>query len=267
MISPLKNRSILITRDKEQAASLATIIKAQGGKPSFLPVICIEATNDWNPCDEVLTRVKNYDWIVFSSVNSVNYFLKRAAHKNIKKLKNHLAAIGDKTVSLLKEYGYNIDLQPKQASARDLIKSFSEVQLKGQRVLIPGSNIIRPELKAGLEEYGAQVDSIVVYHNRTNTRADTKKTAAMIKQKRLDAITFFSPSAVNGFVNLMGKTMISEITTSQIALVAIGATTAQALKKQKLPSTIIAQKRSAEGLVQSMAEYFSNTLNGVSADA
>jgi uroporphyrinogen-III synthase len=263
----LKNRSILITRDEAQATSLATLIKAEGGNPLFLPVVRIEATDDWKDCDKALEKIESYNWIIFSSTNSVKYFLQRASFKGVKKLKSHLAAVGDTTAGLLKKHGFEIDLLPQETSAAGLLKAFSALGMEGQKVLIPCSDISRPELATGLEEQKAQVNKVVVYHTLTNHDAKTDKISALIKKKQLDAITFFSPSAVKGFINLMGDGIISEIISSHIALFVIGPTTAKALKKQSLPLTAEAAESTTESVVQSMVKHFSNTLDGVSLNA
>ncbi len=88
---------IAVTRPREQGQELAAALAALGAEPVVAPAIRIEPAPDPAPLDRALAACESYDWVVFTSANGVDYFMRRLLSKggDVRDLKGlKLAAIG-----------------------------------------------------------------------------------------------------------------------------------------------------------------------------
>jgi uroporphyrinogen-III synthase len=255
MTKPLAGNKILITRDREQAVGLVNKVKAMGGEPIVFPAIKIAEPLDWGGCDQALKNIKHYDWIVFSSVNSVRFFMQRAIKNGIRAITPSIAVVGDKTESELFKYGRKADLKPNVFDASGLFSAFKNYPLAGKRFLIPGSNIARNKLSVELRKKGARVSPVCCYRTVPNTGQDSQWIKESICANEIDFLTFFSPSAFNSFVDILGDQRLSDLQPLIVRIAAIGPTTAKAIQKKGLKVAIVSDKCDEDNLIQSIQNY------------
>ncbi len=74
---PLFGKRVVVTRPREQAVELVEMLEALGALVIEAPAVRIVPPDDFGPMDEAIASVGHYDWIVFTSVNGVDYFLQR----------------------------------------------------------------------------------------------------------------------------------------------------------------------------------------------
>src|SRR2546427_752222 len=74
---PLAGRRIAVTRAREQAGDLARQLEALGAEVVAAPTIRIAPLADLAALRAALTRVPPYDWIVFTSQNTVQVMCDR----------------------------------------------------------------------------------------------------------------------------------------------------------------------------------------------
>ncbi|HES60166.1 MAG TPA: uroporphyrinogen-III synthase, partial [Caldithrix sp.] len=134
MDKPLRDRKIIITRDKDQADDLVKSLETYGAECLVFPTIKISTPDDWTDCDAALQNINQYDWIIFSSANGVRYFWNRARELNSKAYKNKIAVVGKKTLRELESFGFKADLIPETFSAAGLIESFQNKNINGARI-------------------------------------------------------------------------------------------------------------------------------------
>src|SRR5579864_6068920 len=93
---PLSGRRIVVTRDRSQAAQLAEPLEELGAEALLLPVIEIREAADPGPLDHALARLDSYDWLIFTSVNGVRFFVDRLDRSpaDLGSLKAKICAIG-----------------------------------------------------------------------------------------------------------------------------------------------------------------------------
>ena len=74
---PLKGRTVVVTRPREQAAETAKVIKLRGGKPYLLPTIKIKAPSDLSAATRLFQDLasKKSDYVILMSVNGVQHLL------------------------------------------------------------------------------------------------------------------------------------------------------------------------------------------------
>lgn len=120
---PLFGRRVLLTRPEAQSRAMAARLAELGAEVLFQPAIEIGEPPDWGPVDKAIERIREYDWLVFSSVNGVNYFLKRLwdRQQDVRVLgRSRLAAIGPATATALAEWHLRAELVPQEYRAEEL---------------------------------------------------------------------------------------------------------------------------------------------------
>ena len=76
-MKPLEGRTIIVTRAASQAADLTTMLEGYGANVIVCPTIEIREPDNYDRLDEALDHLYGYDWLIFTSTNGVDYFLKR----------------------------------------------------------------------------------------------------------------------------------------------------------------------------------------------
>ena len=161
----LRGKTILVTRPIEQSREMAAEIERRGGKAVVIPMMQISEI-DWTQCDEAIASLKRYDGVLFTSGNAVEKFFLRC---DLKKVFSpafdaiKVFAVGEKTESMLKDYGIRAPRVPKEFSSASLSKMFLQEEVKGRRFLFPKGNLSREEAPHALRSLGATVDEVDVY--------------------------------------------------------------------------------------------------------
>ena len=258
MDKSLLNKKIVITRDNAQAAELVDTLEAYGAECLVFPMIKISATDDWSRCDEALWEISSYQWIIFSSANGIRYFFARAREINSGHFKNKIAVVGKKTLRELESFNLKADLTPETFSAAGLIEAFKEINISGNKILIPISEIARDELQNGLENLGAEVNRITVYQNECRQDQSAEYILNAIEQNSIDAVLFFSPSAFDCFTKTLGSQVCKNMKKTKVVIAAIGQTTSTAIESAGFKVDIIPEKGLQETMVKAVVEYFEN---------
>ncbi len=169
----MMKKLVLVTSLKAQP-------KAQGVKIIHLPLIkIVKPSDNYRSLDEAIKKIGQYDWIVFTSQNAVEYFMKRA-----KKIptKAKIAAVGPTTAASLKKHGLKVNLVPKIYSAQGLADEFAKLDMKKKQVLFPRAKEGRETLVTELTRQGAFVDLAEAYRTLP-AKIDAKKWRAYLKKK------------------------------------------------------------------------------------
>ncbi|MEW6776201.1 MAG: uroporphyrinogen-III C-methyltransferase, partial [Bdellovibrionota bacterium] len=114
---PLFGKKILVTRAREQASELLQKLSELGAEPVPFPTIEIKDPPSWKKIDAALSRLFQYDWIVWTSVNGVERFFERLQKKkkDIRDLgKAKIAAIGPATGEALQARGLRVEVIPRE---------------------------------------------------------------------------------------------------------------------------------------------------------
>lgn len=254
----LTDKRILITRDARQAEPFAAAIASYGGTEICFPTIAISEPESWGEVDKRINRLSEYDWLIFTSANSVEYLMHRLHILKIKLPALDIAAIGSKTQKSLQECGYAADVLPDIFTAAELLKTLKTENLVGKRVLLPVSDIARQELSDGLRELGANVDRVVVYQNDIADPENKKYVLDLIQQNKIDVLTFFSPSAVYNFCTIVGRYALETIRQHDIVIAVIGPTTADAVLQSGLTPHIEPKNSTSRDMLNAMINYYQN---------
>jgi uroporphyrinogen III methyltransferase/synthase len=192
---------------------LAGQLRRLGAEIIVQPAIRIGPPADWRPVDAALTRLADFEWLVFSSANGVRYLLDRASEKGTQLFSGEgqekraaspfLAAIGPGTAEELARYGVHADLVPSQFRAEALADALMG-QARGQRFLLARASRGREVLAEQLRAAGATVEQIVVYSSTDVERPDPA-VAALLRAGRIDWITVTSSAIARSLRRLFGE--------------------------------------------------------------
>jgi uroporphyrinogen III methyltransferase/synthase len=249
---PLFGRRILVTRAHHQAGALSRLLSERGAEAIELPAISIRKIVS-QELDNAFANLKNYHWLVFTSVNGVDAFFARLYELKLdaRALGGlRVAAIGPATAKALEGEGINPDFLPEVYSSEGLIAGLKSQPIRGKRFLLPRADIADKGLADGLIGLGAEVDEIAAYKTVPLTEEMAKR---LILSGQIDVITFTSSSAVTGLLAVSGK-KVPKMQNAKIAC--IGPKTAETAAKAGLKVDIIAREHTIPGLVTAIEDYF-----------
>ncbi|MGH2568833.1 MAG: uroporphyrinogen-III synthase, partial [Bacteroidota bacterium] len=93
-----------------------------------------------------------------------------------------------------------------------------------------------------------------VYNTVSPRQQDLDIVRNALLNRQIDVVTFFSPSAVRNFLQIMGTKSLE-----QTLIAVIGPSTASAAESLGIPVDIVAKQATAESLVETIAEQFTST--------
>ncbi|MHC4758430.1 MAG: uroporphyrinogen-III C-methyltransferase, partial [Planctomycetota bacterium] len=164
---PLFGRTICITRDDSGNASLAENIIRRGGNPVSFPTIKIKPLTDSNDFINILTSFRNFDWIVFTSVNGVELFFRvlDQMNKDARVFASaKIAAIGPRTAQKLTQNSIKADFVPNKYTSKQLaIQLIDHANLHNKKILLLRSQQASDDLPKLLKEAGSDVTQVPLY--------------------------------------------------------------------------------------------------------
>ena len=188
---------VLVTRSADQAA-LAALLGEAGYEPVVVPTMAVEPLADLTALDGALRDIGAYRWVILASANAAHLFGERLAAARVdgRALGQTELVAGPAGARVLHAAGLTASriVSPFSAAA---LGALASDPVEGERVLLPRAEGGRDELAAGLRARGAVVDEVSLYRTVPVTESVTLVAAL---QRGVDAVTFFSPSAVRGFV-------------------------------------------------------------------
>jgi len=213
--------------------------------------------NDTKPLDEAIERLATYDWLVFTSVNAVNFFFDRlfAVGRDVRDL-HHMrtAVVGPATEKRLFDFGIKSDIVPQSYRAESVVKAFGGQDVSGKKILLPRAKKARPVLPAELAKMGAVVDDITVYETQA-VADDAHSLITKLKEDAVDLITFTSSSTVKNFYALLPPDPL-ETMLQGVSIASIGPITADTARDLGFKVDIIAESYTIPGLCEAIQQYY-----------
>ncbi|MFC1489065.1 uroporphyrinogen-III C-methyltransferase [Thermodesulfobacteriota bacterium] len=254
---PLMGKKIVVTRAREQASELVQILADLGAECLESPTIKVSPPEDVTPLDEAIEALSSYDWLVFTSVNGVNFFFDRLFQKglDVRALSNlHTAVIGPATEQRLFDFGLKSDIVPESYRAESVIDAFRSENIKGKRILLPRAKEARPILPVELTKMGAVVDEITAYCTHS-VQDNIEDLLSELEDGAVDIITFTSSSTVTNFKALLPPDRFENLMRNVI-IASIGPVTADTAKKLGFNVHIVAASFTIPGLCQAIQQHF-----------
>jgi uroporphyrinogen III methyltransferase/synthase len=253
---PLLGRRIIVTRAREQASDLVRQLTEYGAECIQCPTIRVAPPQDWAPMDKAIAALGQYDWIVFTSVNGVDFFFRRLFDRggDLRAL-GHIktAVIGPATAERLGAWGLKSDIVPNSYRAESVVEAFAATPLQGRRVLLPRAKMARSVLPVELTRLGAIVDEVTAYETR---QADDNAAQMLesLADGTIDMVTFTSSSTVKNFHRLLPGDRVGELM-AKVTVASIGPITSQTARDLGLTVTIEADAYTVPGLVRAILAH------------
>ncbi|TXG79016.1 MAG: uroporphyrinogen-III synthase [Thermomicrobiales bacterium] len=203
-MNALEGLRVVNTRSISYAGELNDLLRDRGAIALSYPCVAIEPVSKFAEFDNAL-RNDSFNWICLTSPSAVKILASRANQLGIDRARLTLpryavfgAAVAD---SLKKHLGIDADFASDTYGAESMTRD-CPIE-RGDRVLMPVSDLATPELDGFLAEKGAEAVRIVVY--RTVVGKGGVDVGTLLKDGHVDAIIFTSPWAVSGFVKRLKK--------------------------------------------------------------
>lgn len=253
----LKNKTIVLTRSGEQAVEPRKKLESLGANVITFPTIKIVPISVFNHFDTYAEKIKEFDYIVFTSENAVEYSIKRLRETK-RELPEDLqvVCVGKKTAEKCEEYGIKVDIVPADYSAEGLLKYFSDKDIVEKKFFIPSSAIARTELKMGLLQQKADVVQIPIYDAAMPDEDEIVKGKKQLEGKKIDLIIFTSPTTFNNFLKIMDIDKPSKFF-KEIKIAAIGPTTASEIERAGLKVDISPSTFTMDDLIDAIIIFYS----------
>lgn len=259
MTRPLENRTILITRARNQAPDFRRVLEEQGAQVLELPTIEIRPRSDAE-LEQAVKGLEGCDWLMFTSANAAQIFLDRARLLGRLPREGHntalpkICTIGPATAEKVESYGYPVDLVPRRYQAEGVLEDFlgfHEGSIQGLRILLPRASEARELLPRTLRDQGAEVNLVPIY-DTVIPEESYDRLARLFETDAPDMITFTSSSTVRNFVALADG--IQGI--SQYPCAVIGPITAETATENALNIVVQPEQSTITDLVEAMGRYF-----------
>jgi uroporphyrinogen-III synthase len=252
MRSPLRGRTVLVTRPAERSAHLVRALERRGAIPLLAPAIQLRPVRS-----AALTAALRdlaagrFTWLVLTSPATIAMLADRLGSPD--DVRARVAAIGDGTAAAFDRFaGRLADLRPRTFTTEGLARAFP----RGEgRVLCPRADIAPEGLEDALAAKGWTPTRVDAYRTTYPARLPAKARAALA-DGTVDAVTFTSASTVRGFTAALGTV------TGAPKVVAIGPVTAREARAHGFVVHAVARPHTTDGLVAALERVFTPRRRG-----
>lgn len=193
--APLKGKTVVVTGTSKTTTVLSQIISLGGEALSF-PLI---ETSEIIEPDEALQLhlAKTVDWLIFTSQNAVEVFCRKMQRHQwtSSDVYGKIAAVGEKTASLLEDNNFHVSFMPTVFSADVFVKEFPKIAGVQPKCLFIKGSKAKDTLKSGLP---FELKEWTVYDTHEDL-SNIEPLIELVQSKEETIIIFASPSAVDVF--------------------------------------------------------------------
>jgi uroporphyrinogen-III synthase len=260
-MTSLEGRRIVVTREEPGEGPLSRALLESGAVPLVAPTVEVVALHDSDERRDLLPPLDEVDWLVVTSPRTVDLLADAGVFDDPPPTGLRVAAAGARTGAHLAAVGWPADRVPEDAGAEPLLATLlaglegagGRAEGPGGRVLFPASAQAGTALPRGLADAGFDVVRIDLYAPRPLPQDPTWWQEQL--HRGLDALTFSSPSAVDGLARGLEEAAL--MTSLRVLPVGVqGPTTARAARAAGWSEVVEARPRTFQGLVDALGAWF-----------
>jgi uroporphyrinogen III methyltransferase / synthase len=226
---PLRDRTIAVTRAREQSSALAARLRALGARVVLAPAIRTEAL------EATLPDLAGFDLLCLTSPTGATRLLELV--RDARALTGpRIAAVGPGTAAALRAGGIEPDIVPERSNAEGLVEALAGVEVR--RALIARAQEGREVLPDALRARGAEVEVLALYRTIAEPLTEDERAAA----QGADLVVFASSSAVRAYAEAAG-----DLSGPRIA--SIGPATSETIRELGGQVAIEAGDHTPDGLI------------------
>ena len=239
---PLFGINVCVTRAKEQAEEISSKLLELGAEVTQISAIKIKNTS--SNLEEYVSKLSEYEYIVMTSINSVNIFFNYLKENkiDIRKIKGSFAVIGTATEKALLERGIAADIIAKEFVGESLSEILCLKVKEGEKVLIPCSKLARKNIGEDLIKKGCIVDEVHIYEPVKGELLDKASF------DNVDVVLLTSPSGVRNLIEMVGLEALKSK-----ANIAIGPITLKELDKNEVEA-VLCDKFTTDGMLEKLIQ-------------
>lgn len=239
---PLFGINICVTRSKQQSGSIKEYFLTLGAQVTEINAIKVNNTSE--ALKEYDKKLPDYDYLIFTSVNSENIFFDYLIENeiDIRSIKAKFAVVGPATEKNLRARGIIAQIKPEKFAAEGLFSVIKNQVKSGDKILIPCSKKSRNFLEDSLLGSGCEVDIAHIYDTQKDETSDLNAF------EDVDITIFTSPSIVKNMISLVGLEQLRKK-----KCLAIGPITEKELIKNGI-KTYVCDNFSNEGIITKILE-------------
>ena len=250
---PLFGKKVLITRSRTQASQFRALLEELGAQAVEVPSIQTVGLEDYSELDAALSRLVDFRWAIFASVNAVDSVFDRLEKQGRDSRafgEVTVGAIGPATRAALSRRGIAADFVPSRSVSEVVLAELEKFDWTGIPVLLPAADIGRDTIERGLAARGAKVERIAAY--RTVPAEGMADKAREALESGIDFVTFTSSSTVTNLLDMLdGDKAVLE----HSIIACIGPTSAATARELGLDVDLVAPVHTVQGLVDALVEY------------
>jgi len=260
---PLAGTRILVGRARHQAGSLSASLRSLGATVIEIPFIEIRKPQSYQPLDDALKSIRNYDWLILTSANGVEAMWERVRKLRIaRRVLQHLqiAAIGPATKKAIVKHRLKVKMVPEEYVAESVVKGLRD-KVNGKRVVLIRAKVARDVIPEELRAAGAEVDVVEAYETVAPEKSRVRLRALMKSAaRRPHIVTFTSSSTAKNFAELLGNFKAGSLSAgaikagsiSHVQFASIGPVTSATLRELQMPVAIEAREFTMAGLIRAI---------------
>ncbi len=191
-------------------------------------------------------NISDFDCIIFTSKNGVEYFLKNKLVQRTKLNDRYFVCIGEKTAQKLKEMGFEPGYICKRNYSEFMSKEIkNKGVLKKMKSLLVQGSLADNKLIESLKSF-SNTEKIISY----STELVNKKYSNLEKITKEDKpyVVFTSPSSFDSFIKFYDARKVN--------LVSIGNTTSSHITNSGFQTILTSKMQSYEGISESLIAFF-----------
>ncbi|MCG8700207.1 MAG: uroporphyrinogen-III synthase [Bacteroidales bacterium] len=259
-IEKLLNKRVFIsTRPEGKSTEMKQLLESENAKLIEFPMIEIEPKKLTTDELTVLNSHRLFDYIIFTSVNAVDYYFKAL---EVKDVKSKLIAIGESTALAIEKNGYKVDYVGKGITRKALAEELNKFTgPEKNTILWPTGNLSPNNFKNSLSSRFV-IKRLDIYRtvipNQINVNALND-----IKNDNYDVVFFYSRSAIINFVKVWSENIDSSDYSESIKKIrcaALGSSTFESLKELSFNPLYHSTKHNTESLFEATLQYFKNEI-------
>lgn len=233
-------KNICVTRSRVQAKELREKLSDLGAQVTEINAIKIKSRDD--ELEKYVERLKDYKFIVLTSVNAVNILFDYLVKKeyDIRNIKGRFAVIGPATEKALLKRGIKADIIAKEFVAEDLFNELKPYLNKDDKIFVPHSKQARQYLVEALKDKGCHVEEVYSYEV---VKGEVPNLEIF---DDVDIVLYTSPSIVRNMIDMIGLEKLKKKTS-----ISIGPITAKELDKNGI-DYIICDEYTTDGMIEKL---------------
>ncbi len=241
---------LILTGEKSAIQNLKTRISSSAVRTHLIPTIefkkCILSKDE----RQALTQLPSYDYLFFTSVRAVQYFVDALLEYHIELIGvavPSVVAVGPMTASACRKAGLRVVSTPSHFTADHMIKNL--LSLSSKKILFPRSTIAPEDTIVSINNSGAKVTQLSLYSTTYRTEAlnEADKTALTTA----DYVIFLSPSSVKSFMNLVSNSTLTDVLHTATAL-CIGPRTEHTARALGFEHIIVTKEFTTGGVIDTL---------------